>query len=148
MFLQRTVPQVLAKSHRCFDRVQQRYFVINSAKKAHQYTEMSLYHMIDIFLCPEQDLYFSAIEGRPKAVHPENLRICESLLREMSTKASQDRYAVMEAYVTIMKGNPKQLEAVHGRLIEVLSLVNLIVISEIRVPSSVVGDGNGEIHDG
>jgi hypothetical protein len=49
----------------------------------------------------------------------------------MSTKASQDRYAVMEAYVTIMKGNPKQLEAVHGRLIEVLSLVNLIVISEI-----------------
>ncbi len=93
-------------------------------------------------------MYFSAIEGRPKAVHPENLRICESLLREMSTKASQDRYAVMEAYVTIMKGNPKQLEAVHGRLIEVLSLVNLIVISEIRVPSSVVGDGNGEIHDG
>ena len=31
------------------------------AKKAHQYTENSLYHMIDIFLCPEQDLYYSAI---------------------------------------------------------------------------------------
>jgi hypothetical protein len=86
---------------------------------------MSLYHMIDIFLCPEQDLYYSAIEGRPKAVHPENLRICDSLLREMSSKASMDRFAVMEAYVTIMKGNPKQLDAIDGRLIEVLSLVIL-----------------------
>jgi len=73
--------------------------------------------MIDIFLCPDQDLYYSAIEGRPKQVHPENLRICESLLREMSSKASQDRFAVMDAYVTIMRGNPKQLEAVHSRLI-------------------------------
>ena len=79
--------------------------------------------MIDIFLSPEQDLYYSAIEGRPKPVHPENLRICESLLREMSSKASQDRFVVMEAYVTIMKGNPKLLESVHARLIEVLSLV-------------------------
>lgn len=89
---------------------------------------MSLYHMIDIFLCPEQDLYYSAIEGRPKAVHPENLRICESLMREMSSKSSQDRYAVMDAYVTIMKGNPKQLDSVHARLIEVLSLVIFIFI--------------------
>lgn len=35
----------------------------------------------------------------------------------MSTKASQDRFAVMEAYVNIMKGNPKALEATHNRLI-------------------------------
>lgn len=54
---------------------------IISAKKSHQYSELSLYHMIDIFLSPEQDLYYSAIEARPKQVHPENLRICESLLR-------------------------------------------------------------------
>lgn len=37
--------------------------------------------MIDIFLSPEQEPYYSAIEGKPKAVHPENIRICESLLR-------------------------------------------------------------------
>jgi hypothetical protein len=47
-----------------------RLFQICLAKKAHQYTENSLYHMIDIFLCPEMDLYYSAIEGRPKAFHP------------------------------------------------------------------------------
>jgi hypothetical protein len=49
----------------------------------------------------------------------------------MSSKASLDRFAVMEAYVTIMKGNPKQLDAIHGRLIEVLSVVILILILEI-----------------
>lgn len=43
---------------------------INLAKKSHQYSELSLYHMIDIFLSPEQDLYYSAIEGKAKAVHP------------------------------------------------------------------------------
>jgi hypothetical protein len=43
----------------------------------------------------------------------------------MSSKASQDRYAVMDAYVTIMKGNVKQLDAVHSRLVDVLSIVIL-----------------------
>lgn len=46
----------------------------------------------------------------------------------MSSKASQDRYAVMEAYVTIMKGNPKNLDAVHNRLVEVLSIVIFYLI--------------------
>jgi hypothetical protein len=32
--------------------------------------------MIDIFLCPDQDFYFSALEGKLKTVHPENIRIC------------------------------------------------------------------------
>lgn len=41
----------------------------------------------------------------------------------MSSKASQDRYAVMDAYVAIMKGNLKQLETVQNRLVEVLSIV-------------------------
>jgi len=46
----------------------------------------------------------------------------------MSSKASQDRFAVMDAYVTIMKGNPKQLDSVHARLVEVLSIVNFYFI--------------------
>jgi hypothetical protein len=41
-----------------------------SAKKSTQYAESSLTHMIDIFLCPDQDLYFSALEGKTKTVHP------------------------------------------------------------------------------
>jgi hypothetical protein len=35
----------------------------------------------------------------------------------MSTKATMDRYYVMEAYVNIMKGNLKQLEITHSRLV-------------------------------
>lgn len=41
----------------------------------------------------------------------------------MSTKATQDRYIVMETYVTIMKGNTKSLEQLQNKLIEVLSIV-------------------------
>lgn len=41
----------------------------------------------------------------------------------MSSKASQDRFVVMEAYVNIMKGNIKALETVQTKLIEVLSIV-------------------------
>jgi len=51
--------------------------------------------MIDIFLCPDQDYYFSALEAKTKTVHPENIRICESLLREMQNRASSHRYIVM-----------------------------------------------------
>lgn len=40
----------------------------------------------------------------------------------MSTKATQDRYVVMETYVTIMKGNSKSLESLQSRLVEVLSI--------------------------
>lgn len=57
--------------------------------------------MIDIFLCPEQEPYYSAIESRPAIVHPENIRICESLLREMGTRASWHRTVVMESLVTM-----------------------------------------------
>lgn len=46
----------------------------------------------------------------------------------MSSKASSDRYSVMEAYLTIMRGNVKQLDAVHNRLVEVLSIVNFYLI--------------------
>jgi len=60
--------------------------------------------MIDIFLCPEQEPYYSAIEGKTNSVHPENIRICESLLREMSSRASWHRYVVMEALVAMCSG--------------------------------------------
>ena len=36
-------------------------FFDNLAKKTGQYAENALTHMIDIFLCPDQDLYYSAI---------------------------------------------------------------------------------------
>lgn len=62
--------------------------------------------MIDIFLCPEQDSYYSVIEGKPKQVHPESIRICENLLREMSAKASWHRYVVMDSLVRLCSGKP------------------------------------------
>lgn len=35
----------------------------------------------------------------------------------MSTKATQDRYVVMETYVTIMKGNVKALDQLQNKLV-------------------------------
>lgn len=81
--------------------------------------------MIDIFLCPDQDFYFSALEGKLKPVHPENIRICESLLREMSQRASSHRYVVMEAYVQMLGGKVKNIEDTIRKLVEVLSTVFL-----------------------
>ncbi len=46
----------------------------------------------------------------------------------MSTKATMDRYYVMEAYVNIMKGNLKQLEITHSRLVQILSIVIYLLI--------------------
>jgi len=65
--------------------------------------------MIDIFLCPDQDYYYSALEAKTKIVHPENIRICESLLREMQTRASSHRFIVMEAYVAMLGGKHKNI---------------------------------------
>jgi len=81
MLLQRFISQIFKKSFRGARIVQQRYICLNAAKKSSQYAEASLTHMIDIFLCPDQDYYYSALEGKTKTVHPENIRICESLLR-------------------------------------------------------------------
>lgn len=41
-----------------------------SAKKSSQYAEQALTQMIDIFLCPDQDYYYSTLEGKLKQVHP------------------------------------------------------------------------------
>jgi len=79
--------------------------------------------MIDIFLCPDQDYYYSALEGKTKAVHPENIRICESLLREMQTRASLHRFTVMQAYVTMLSGKVTNIEETIRKLVEVLSVV-------------------------
>lgn len=65
--------------------------------------------MVDIFLCPDQDYYYSALEGKTKPVHPENIRICESLLREMQTRSSSHRYIVMESYVAMLGGKVKNI---------------------------------------
>lgn len=82
--------------------------------------------MIDIFLCPDQDFYFSALEGRLKPVHPENIRICESLLREMQSRASYHRYVVMECYVQMLGGKVKNIEETIKKLVEVLSTVIML----------------------
>ena len=79
--------------------------------------------MIDIFLCPDQDFYYSAMEGKLKQVHPENVRICESLLREMSHRASSHRFIVMEAYVHMLGGKVKNIEETIKKLVEVLTAV-------------------------
>ena len=86
--------------------------------------------MIDIFLCPEQEPYFSAIEARPNSVHPENIRICESLLREMSTRASWHRYVVMEALVVMCSGKANiNLEDIAKRLVDVLvAVINIFIL--------------------
>lgn len=73
--------------------------------------------MIDIFLCPDQDYYYSALEAKVKVVHPENIRICESLLREMQNRASSHRYIVMEAYVQMLGGKVKNIEDVIKKLV-------------------------------
>lgn len=73
--------------------------------------------MIDIFLCPDQDYYYSALEGKTKPVHAENIRICESLLREMQTRASNHRYIVMEAYVSMLSGKVKNIDDVIRKLV-------------------------------
>ena len=83
--------------------------------------------MIDIFLCPDQDFYYSALDAKTKLVHPENVRICESLLREMSQRASLHRYIVMEAYVGMLSGKVKNLEDTIRKLVEVLSNVRVIL---------------------
>ena len=81
--------------------------------------------MIDIFLRPEQDSYYSAIEGQPKQVHAESIRICESLLREMSTKASWHRFVVMESLVSICSGKKNlDIEEIIKRLVDVLTVVH------------------------
>lgn len=54
--------------------------------------------MIDIYLNPDQDLYYSSVEEAAKLVDPDNLKACESLLREMQNRASYPRYIVMESY--------------------------------------------------
>lgn len=56
----------------------------------------------------------------------------------MSSKATHDRFAVMEAYVTIMKGNLKHLESVHSRLIEVLTIVNYFLSQRSEYPPALL----------
>jgi hypothetical protein len=58
-------------------------------------------------------------------VHQENIRICESLLREMMSRASSHRFIVMEAYVQMLGGKVKNIEDVIRKLVEVLSVVDI-----------------------
>lgn len=59
--------------------------------------------MIDIYLNPDQDLYYTSVDdGGPKEVDADNLRACENLLREMQIRASYHRYIVMESYVLFL----------------------------------------------
>ena len=105
-------------------------FLLISAKKSAQYAESAIFHMIDMFLCPEQEPYYSAIESRPAVVHPENIRICESLLREMNARASWHRTVVMESLVAICSNKPNlKIDDMINKLTDVLSVVMLFLFS-------------------
>ena len=74
----------------------------NKSKKNQQYFEDSLVHMIEIYLSPEQDLYYSLTEESLREVDNENIKACELLLREMQSRGSTTKYVVMNAYVMMM----------------------------------------------
>jgi hypothetical protein len=99
-------------------------YSLSEAKKAAQYAEESLVHMIDIYLNPDQDLYYSCIEDKVRMVDPENIRVCESLLREMQTRASLHRFMTMEAFVVMMSGKPYSNDEVTRRVTDVLKVVS------------------------
>ena len=58
--------------------------------------------MIDLYLNPDQDLYYSCVDENAREVDTDNLKACESLLREMQTRGSYHRYIVMESYVLFL----------------------------------------------
>jgi hypothetical protein len=95
--------------------------------------------MIDIFLCPEQESYYSVIEGRTNSVHPENIRICEGLVREMSTRGSWHRFMVMYALVTMCNGKSStNLEDLVKKLSEVLISVTLRSTQKAEYPPAML----------
>lgn len=99
--------------------------------------------MIDIFLCPEQEPYYSAIEGKMNSVHPENIRICESLLREMSSRGSWHRFVVMEALVAMCSGKSNlNLEDIAKKLVDVLVVVQISLNAESLISACYVGNSN------
>jgi tetratricopeptide repeat protein 21B len=44
--------------------------------------------MIDIYLNPELDLYYTLVEESARQIDPENLRACDMILRELSVRGS------------------------------------------------------------
>lgn len=120
--------------------------LINLAKKSSQYAENSIFHMIDIFLCPEQEPYYSAQEQKMTSVHPENIRICESLLRELSSRGSWHRYVVMEALVLMCSGKSNiNLEDQAKKLVDVLVVVILKLFLESWISPCHVSHSNYQI---
>ena len=59
--------------------------------------------MIDLLLNPEQDLYFNNSDDTSalKSLDPENLRLAETLLKELQVKAGSPKVVVIEAYVSM-----------------------------------------------
>lgn len=51
----------------------------------------------------------------------------------MSTRASQHRYVVTEALVTMLKGNIKNIEDVVKKLVEVLTVVLLFLYRDQNI---------------
>ncbi|CAD8066862.1 unnamed protein product [Paramecium sonneborni] len=92
----------------------------NYAKKHQQYAEDSLTYMIDLYLNPDQDLYYSITDEQPKPVAVENLKACDQLLKELQNRGSMSRYLVMQAQVLQLSGNPKSIEMANGILGQLL----------------------------
>ena len=58
--------------------------------------------MIDIYLNPELDLYYTLVEENARQIDPENLKACDMLLKELASRGTQQRYIVMQSYVLML----------------------------------------------
>jgi len=76
--------------------------------------------LIDIYLNPDQELYFNNVEETAINVDEDNLKSCANLLTEMQARASYQRYIVMESYVGFIGKYKNALETGIKNLTEML----------------------------
>jgi tetratricopeptide repeat protein 21B len=91
----------------------------NKGKKSAQWAEQSLVHMIDIYLNPDQDLLYTALDEQMRQVDPDNIGICEAFLKEMAIRASSYRFRAMEGLVNLLAGRSSP-DQVAQNMIEIL----------------------------
>ena len=81
--------------------------MFNKAKRSPTFSEDSIWHMIDIYLNPDQDMYFNASdESSIRFVDSDSIKISEQLLRELQSKAST-KAVVLESYILMLNRQQK-----------------------------------------
>jgi tetratricopeptide repeat protein 21B len=86
------------------------------------YAEQSLLHMLDIYINPDQDLLFDNMTEKQKEIEPENLRACDTLLKELMQRGSQANFIVAESYVNVLGRVKGGMEKASQLLTEILKL--------------------------